>query len=335
MSLSTDVWLRCVAAASRAPSPHNAQPARWRLRDQHVELHEDPFCWLGAGDASGRDNLVALGMAWEAMALALAVEGVRFLAPEMCSISYPPRSRDVRLIAVAQLAGGAAPEELASYQDARRCFRGTFAVASADALRSLDACIASHSETVTPIAEELRVRVAQWYDSAAAAGLRNSAVARELYAWMRFSRSDPRWSRDGLAADCLMLGGLEAWVASWLMRPSVVRVLSAVGLTGMLVSEGAKVLSASRLIAVHAGSVESPFACGRRWYRFWLALTACGFCAVPMSALVDAPAYADALLAAQPLPQGLRLFNVMRVGPTPEKTPPRSSRRPIEEFLLR
>jgi hypothetical protein len=165
--------------------------------------------------------------------------------------------------------------------------------------------------------------------------LRNAQMARELYSFMRFSRRDPRWKRDGLAADCMLLGGLEAWGASWVMRPGVLALLGKLGLLGMIVSEKPKVLSAARIVLVHGGADESPFEVGRRWYRFWLALAAAGFSGVPMSALADSPRYSRELLATHPLPAGRRLINVMRLGPSPAKPAPRSARLPPAELLLK
>jgi hypothetical protein len=101
--LGLEAWTRAVAAATRSPSPHNAQPSRWRLSGSRVELHGDPVCWLSAGDASGRDDLVAFGMAWEAMSIALSREGLRLLAPSLQPDCSPPSDRDVRLIAAADL----------------------------------------------------------------------------------------------------------------------------------------------------------------------------------------------------------------------------------------
>jgi hypothetical protein len=333
--LGEDAWTLAVAAAARAPSPHNAQPSRWRLRGSRVELHGDPACWLSAGDASGRDDLISFGMAWEAMSIALSEAGGRLLEPRLEPDCCPPSHRDIRLIAAADLESGAAVDVLAPWQAKRRSFRGPFPPCNADAALRLDACICAHAGMAAPIAEGLRDRIARWYDDAAAAGLRDGGIAGELYQWMRFSRKDPRWSRDGLAADCLMLNGLEAWGASWLMRPGCLRVLAGLGLLGLVVSERAKVLSATRLVAIHAGSEESLFECGRRWYRFWLSLSVTGMCAVPMSALVDSPEHASLLSAASPMPPGRRLVNVMRVGPSPEEPPPKSARRPVAEFLMR
>lgn len=335
MILDEHAWTLAVAAAARAPSPHNAQPARWRLRGSRVELYGDPACWLSAGDASGRDDLISFGMAWEAMSIALSERGGRLRPPSLQPKCSPPSTGDVRLIAAADLDGGATVDVLAPWQERRRSFRGPFSPCDADAAARIDACLSAHADIAAPIAEGLRDRIARWYDAAAADGLRDEGIARELYQWMRFSRKDPRWSRDGLAADCLMLNGLEAWGASWLMRPRCLRALARVGLLGLVVSERAKVSSAARLVAIHAGSDESPFESGRRWYRFWLSLTAIGMCAVPMSALVDSSEQAKALLAASPMPPGRRLVNVLRIGPTPDDAPPKSARRPVVEFLMR
>lgn len=335
MSLSESDWLQAVAEAARAPSPHNAQPARWRLVGDRIELFGDPACWLAAGDASGRDDLVALGMAWEAMALALSQKGFSLNSPALDLNSSPPTIREVRRIAAASVLPAAAADPLAAWQAARRSYRGAFPPADHDIIARLDGCIAAHGDIATPIQEELRGKVARWYDAAAADGLRNPAVAQELYDWMRLSRSHPSRERDGLAADCLELGAFEAWGASWLMRPVVLSLLGRIGLLWIVVSERAKVLSAARLVAIHADVEESFFSCGRRWYRFWLALAAAGFCAVPMSALVDSAVHADALLAEQRLAPGRKLVNVLRVGSLPARPPPRSARRPVGEFVIR
>jgi len=40
MSFPREAQLALVASASRAPSPHNTQPARWRFAGDRIELHE-------------------------------------------------------------------------------------------------------------------------------------------------------------------------------------------------------------------------------------------------------------------------------------------------------
>jgi nitroreductase len=326
-------WLAAVAAASRAPSPHNAQPARWRLHGDQVQLFGDASGWLAVADPAGRDDSVALGMAWEGMRLALTTQGIDLAKPMMAPGADDRSGAGQRLVAYARLVQSGSADPLAACQDRRRCWRGMFAPASETQLRALEDCVKSHADVALVLSDFVRPRVAAWYDASAAEGLRNREAAKELYRFMRFSRRDARWARDGLAADCMGLGGFEARVASLVMRPGMLAVLGALGLLRLVVSEKPKVLSAARLVAIHADRNEPPFEAGRRWYRFWLALTALGFAGVPMSALADSPRYSAELLAVQPLPAGRRLLNVMRVGPAPATAAPRSARRPAAELL--
>jgi len=333
MHLTDPIWRDCIAIAARAPSPHNTQPARWRWQGNRIELCEDPSRWLAAGDPQGRDQAIALGMAWEAMRLALSSHGIGVAEPACEALAYPPDGAVLRRVAAAALVTDAAVDALAVQQMRRCSFRGKFAHATTTQAAALDRCLDAHAGIATPIATTLHRDVARWYDLAAAHGLADARVASELYRWMRWKRRDPRWTRDGLAADCLMLGNAEAFAASWLMHPRALRVLSAFGLTRILLSESAKVESATRLVMIHADQDATTFDAGRRWYRFWLSLCEAGCSAVPMSALVDVPEFADRLLQAQPLAPGQRLLNVMRVGPTPQAVP-RSARLPVDEFVL-
>jgi hypothetical protein len=325
-----------VAQASRAPSAHNTQSARWRFVAGGVELHEDMRRWLEAADPSGRDNRIALGMAWEAMRLACGGAGWRLEDPVFDPNPYPPRDRAVRRVASAALARAEADaiDGLAAMQSLRRCWRGEFAAADpADAAR-LEQCVDACAHVAMTLPHGLQGAIADAYDRAAAALLEDEPVGRELYRWMRLARRHPDWSRDGLSADCLALSRLDAAAASLLMRPLMQRWLSRLGLLKHVVSERAKTLSATRLVAIHTPDASTPFDAGRRWYRFWLAMTAAGFAAVPMSALVDVPASRAWLMSRVALPAGARLVNVMRVGPMPSPAPPVSARLPVDELIL-
>lgn len=64
-----------VGAAVRAPSLHNSQPWRFRLRDGTVEVRLDPAHRLPASDPSGWAGRLAAGAAVLNLRLALAVQG--------------------------------------------------------------------------------------------------------------------------------------------------------------------------------------------------------------------------------------------------------------------
>jgi hypothetical protein len=55
--------IRLVGSAARAPSLHNSQPWRFRLREDAVELHSDPGRMLRVVDPDGREMLISCGAA--------------------------------------------------------------------------------------------------------------------------------------------------------------------------------------------------------------------------------------------------------------------------------
>jgi nitroreductase len=334
--LTADQFEHCVRLASRAPSPHNIQPARWRYERDRIELWEDGTRWLAASDPVGRDNRIALGMAWEGMSLALSEVGLHVEldpASEQGG-AYPPEA-PLRLVASGRLLPGAVADDLAAAVERRSSYRWTFAAVTESKAAELRACIEQHRAAAMALPAEAIDEVARLYDVAAAKGLENAACARELYEWMRFSPAHPRAQEDGLSADCMGLGRFEAWGAAVLLRPSVIRLLQAMRLTRMLVSERAKVRSAAAIVLVHKPREGSLFDAGRAWYRFWLALERAGLAAVPMSALVDDPATLNELGSRWPVvPASNVIVNVMRVGPR-QKDMPMSSRLPPSRVLLR
>ena len=65
-----------VEHALRAPSVHNSQPWRWRIRPDSVELHADWDRHLVATDPDRRDLVLSCGAALHHLEVALAVRGL-------------------------------------------------------------------------------------------------------------------------------------------------------------------------------------------------------------------------------------------------------------------
>jgi len=320
-----------VAAAARAPSAHNTQPARWRLAGDRVELHEDPARWLSAGDPTGRDHALSLGAAWEGLALALAETGLTLDDP---TLEAPGRTAGLRLAAHGTLGRGANPDPLAARVRSRRSYRGKFHAPTAVERAALGGIVAARGDVVVVQSDDALRELASLYDGAALACLREPAFARELYRWMRFSARDAAWHRDGLTTECLGLGALEAWGARVALRPGALAVARALRLDGLLVSEAAKVRSATAVALCHHAVGAPAFHAGRAFYRFWLELERGGFAAVPMSALIDSPPHREALGRRHPVPAGREVVAVLRIGPKPAEPAPESARLPVEELLV-
>lgn len=332
--LARERQLALVALAARAPSPHNIQPALWRFDGDTVELWEDTGRWLAVGDPTGRDNRIALGMAWEGMAMALSSQDLALRLDTSIALDYPPPKLGHRRVAGGVLRNIVARDALLPALKRRASYRGRFAQARSAQLETLASCIVEHASLAVALPATALPLVALWQDLATVEGLKDSTFTRELHDWMRFSSRDPRWERDGLSADCLTLSKFEAWSAAFALRPAIMKILSAFSLTRFFVSEAEEIKSAARIALIHQPAGGDAFATGRAWYRFWLALDLVDMSGVPMSALSDSPAYAHKLLAAYPLPTGRQLVNVMRLGPKPARVIARSARLPADELLL-
>jgi nitroreductase len=75
MSRTADLTA-AVEHALRAPSVHNTQPWRWRIRPDVVELHADWDRHLAATDPDRRDLVLSCGAALHHLKVALAVRGL-------------------------------------------------------------------------------------------------------------------------------------------------------------------------------------------------------------------------------------------------------------------
>jgi nitroreductase len=75
MSRSRDL-ARAIEHALRAPSVHNTQPWRWRIRPDAVELHADWNRHLVATDPDRRDLILSCGAALHHLQVALAARGM-------------------------------------------------------------------------------------------------------------------------------------------------------------------------------------------------------------------------------------------------------------------
>ena len=203
MSLTADLTA-AVEHALRAPSVHNTQPWRWRIRPDAVELHADWGRHLVATDPDRRDLVISCGAALHHLVVALADRGRavqvrRMPAVEdrghLATVAVRPgqvdtvdadqfRSIDLRRTDRRRMSHRPVPAEHLQIltEQARRTGALLLAVAGAEMRQRLTATLtdAAHRQDVTPgYAAELQQwthRYAPGHDGVSAAGVAPTPV---------------------------------------------------------------------------------------------------------------------------------------------------------------
>ncbi len=327
--LSAAEWREVVAEACRAPSVHNAQPARWRAGPNgRVELLRARNRSLHAADPTGRAVRASVGAAFEGTALALSRRGFALTEPALLDELESPT---LALVAVSQLVNGADEDPLASWTSERSTYRGVFERVRPDVVHALQRLEASDARVVT--APRDIVGLARTHDAVRQTFFASPAFQAEFHSWLRLRRSHPDWERDGLTAPCLELSPFRAGAASLLLHPSLFSWARRSGLAGALLSESRAIRSAAAVVLFAPLREDDAFLVGRRFYRLWLELTRAGCQLCPLSALARHEPTARELERRFAIPSDRRLANAFRVGVAPH-VPARSARLPVEELLL-
>jgi nitroreductase len=86
-----------LALTARAPSVHNSQPWRWRVRDGVVDLYADLTRWLPLTDTDGRDLVVSCGAALHHLQVALRGLDVAYTVDRMPDPERPDLLASIHL----------------------------------------------------------------------------------------------------------------------------------------------------------------------------------------------------------------------------------------------
>lgn len=321
-------------AASRAPSAHNTQPWRLWWRGDRLDVVVPADRTLPAADPTGNDVLHAVGALLENLLLTLAQHG--------CEGEYETAGRLDRGSPVVTLrwreAHDARPDPtLYRMIPLRRTSRLPYRPdpvppEALSALREAARPCTLHALDDPARLNELRRLVAQ----ATARQLADAGIARELHTWIRFSRRDPRWYRDGLNAACLGWGGMEATMARVLLAPRMLAVLSRLGLHRALcadVDQQSPPAPVLCMLTLTGDGVARRIEAGRRLQRTWLTAAAHGLVTHPVSAVVDVGATRTRALELMGLSAEEHPVNLFRLGYS--APPARSPRLPVDEILER
>lgn len=185
-----------VEAAVRAPSVHNTQPWRWRIRPGAVELHADWSRHLPATDPDRRDLLLSCGAALHHLQVALAA---REWSVEVARLPDPEDAAHLATVTVGPGPGDPAAAALFGAIGRRRTDRrrmGPQPVADR-ALRILaEHARAAGAVLLTVVGEVRRARLLDTLADAAARQRHLPGYAAELQVWTRRHAG----GRDGIPA---------------------------------------------------------------------------------------------------------------------------------------
>lgn len=320
-----------VEEARLAPSVHNVQPSRWRISGQHGELWGHPGRAIPVGDPHWRDWWLSHGAALEGFDIAL---GRRGLAMQDLAIeaALPPESTQ-ELVPVAQFLIVPGERRPAPPVESRASWRGSFA-AGRDPGRVALERIATAREDVIVITERRQIaQVAALAERANMHFLRQEQHRAELRRWLRLSRWHPCYERDGLNAQALRLGALEALAAGWVLG-GLFAPLDRIGLAGLLLSEASKSRTAAGFVLLHRPLGEHPVRSGRAFYQAWLDMEQQGLKACPVSVLVDWPQSRAQLAHTCAVPPERQIISVFRAGYPSRPQVAGHARLPASDLIL-
>ena len=331
MSAVTPELLReLVAEARLAPSVHNIQPTRWRLRaDGCLELVDDTTVRAPVADPTGHDVLISHGAALEGMSLALGRRGL-FIAE--VAMAEPETSQRYAALRVLSVGGGEPPDPLLAGVSRRMSWRGRF-LASPEDDTALDAIAAARDDVICLRGSRALGEIAVWADLAELSFVRDEGFRRELVSWMRLSPRHPRYLQDGLNREALAMNLIEA-AGAGVVLGGLFPALDRLGLAATLLSDRAKTASAAGIVLFCRPQGEDPLISGRHFYRVWLAIDRAGLAACPISALADHPGFNARLRALGQIGEGQRLVNVFRVGRPPNPPAPRHFRLAVDQLIV-
>lgn len=316
-----------VESAGLAPTVHNIQPALWTWDGETLTLSADPDRTIPVGDPEGRDVAMSLGAGLEGLSLAASAAG---LSIDTDLASGPPKGEIAR---IRFLASSSPEDHRVPLVQRRLTWRGGFARACASQTRTLMDMVAERPDLCLLTDERAIEDIAEQNDSMSMDVFRQAEYRAELVHWMRFTRNHPNWLTDGLNARSMDLSGLEARLASIVMKPGVFDLVDRLGLAGLALSERDKTRSSTAIALFHRPADEDPVTSGRAFYRAWLNITAAGCDACPMAVLADDVDTRQHLSRVYGISDDRRLINVFRIGvPKPGRASWRY-RRPVSEVF--
>lgn len=323
--LDQGAFRRVVTEANQAPSIHNAQPARWRIRNDVIEVAADLGVTLPVADPDGSAVGLSCGAAVEATVLACKARGLVVHVVDQWNNDDRHTWPRHRLAAQIYLSEDGKPDGLYDQLGTRFTWRGAFVLETPRLFGW------SRPDMSLVIDAPTRDWLADANDAASLEILNDRAFRAELLHWMRLDPAHPRWVHDGLSRDALLMPKDVARKLRLGFGP-LWPLLRLTGGTKTMTAERDLTMTAPVIAAFHVPVDLSATEAGRAYLRMWLEATRLGFAGWPMAALSDHAATRMAVSKRLNIGPDRRLVQILRFG-TPTGTRPVSARRPLSEVI--
>ena len=292
----------------RTPSAHNTQPWVLRYDQEVVNLSFDESRALADGDPTNRDLLLSLGAFVETVLIVTShfKHHLEFVT-------------DIDL----------AKHHIGFFRQSTQPYKTTFNLE--DIQKRQTSRLIYKKDKVSPrIIEELNVQsdgfTIHVLESIALIDLfrisdhyifHNIPVLKELRQWLRLSKSDPRYFKDGLNGECLNLDGFQTFVFCWILKSLESGYGQRLKLDKLLTLFSLDILKQRCdvfiLIGKNIGELGALEA-GRVLQRTWLTLAKEGYFTHPLSQIIDCPKTYTILSSRIALKEKEQIFSVFRVG---------------------
>jgi hypothetical protein len=334
-------WHEIGGYARLAPSPHNTQPYRLRIRDdRHADVVFLPRRGLPVADPLGRFTWLTAGIFVEICTIAAHALGHELEGAWDFSPMYPGGDVETpQVVARLTLAhrgapiADLAPRLILERQTSRLAYDGTVCPPEVIGALRGEAERLGHSFETRTDQEAIRW-VVELNKQALFHDLDNAGLRRELTGWLRFSEREETITGDGLSARCLTFSG--PLLRSFFLHHRFWTMPGVRNVVGTIYGATMKGIGTIGWLRGPYLTAEDWVAAGKVMIRLWLMLTRSGYCWHPYGSVITSEDARQAMIRHMHIADegggSNMVWLLLRLGHS--GAPPRSVRLPAEEITL-
>lgn len=333
---SVATWKDILEYGRWAPSPHNMQPWLFRIESEStVTLMYDPKRLLPGTNPSGSFMMVGFGILNEILSIAAAAHGLD-IDVNYITEKLDPRTEGPQALATLTLVPRKSKETLDSQlildrQTSRLPYDGK--PVSSEILTELSDIAACYGHKFEFSSEQAQVDWVVRLNADTMFFDMSETVARnEVASWIRFSKSDAKMRKDGLAAYAMNVSGILMWLfvhANWIFRLP--------GIYQLVRQSYERSMQGTATVAWLSGPFENQLdwdRAGHMMARLWLTMTKYGIYLHPFGSVITNSKARD--LMTSHFKSDMRqhdLWMLLRLGYG--EAPPKAQRMPLSKMMVR